>query len=53
MKDSEKKYTYNYYNSEIWFSGWLFTLAYLKLGFWKGLFALIAWPWFLGAALGG
>jgi hypothetical protein len=32
-----------------WIVGWLFTIGYLKLAFWKGLLALIVWPYFLGA----
>ena len=36
----------------LWFAGWLFSLGYLNLGFWKGLFGLLVWPYFLGAALG-
>ena len=32
-----------------WFAGWLFTIGYLKVGFWKGVLALILWPYFLGA----
>lgn len=35
----------------LWFGGWLFTLGYLSLGFWKGVWALIVWPYFLGVAL--
>jgi hypothetical protein len=33
----------------IWFVGWLFTIGYLELTFWKGLLALIVWPYYLGA----
>ncbi|MFQ5564516.1 MAG: hypothetical protein ACE5FO_13225 [Parvularculaceae bacterium] len=33
----------------VWFIGWLFSIGFLKLGFWKGLLALIIWPYFLGA----
>ena len=33
----------------IWFIGWLFTIGYLKLAFWKGVLALIVWPYYLGA----
>ena len=33
----------------IWFAGWLFTIGYLKLGFWQGLLALIIWPYHIGA----
>jgi len=39
----------------LWFAGWLFTLGLLKLGFWKGLIAVIIWPYYIGvwaAALG-
>ena len=32
----------------LWFMGWLFSLGFLDLGFWKGLLALIVWPYFLG-----
>ena len=35
----------------IWIGGWLFTLGYLKLTFWKGVFALFVWPYYIGLAL--
>ena len=28
--------------------GWLFTIGFLKLTFWKGVLALIVWPYYLG-----
>ncbi|HRH24668.1 MAG TPA: hypothetical protein PK109_03730 [Candidatus Paceibacterota bacterium] len=31
-----------------WFAGWLFTIGFLHLGFWKGFLALVLWPYFLG-----
>ena len=31
-----------------WFGGWLFTLGYLQLAFWKGVLAIIIWPYYLG-----
>ena len=31
-----------------WFGGWLFTIGFLHLGFWKGVLALLVWPYFLG-----
>jgi hypothetical protein len=34
----------------IWFIGWLFTIGFLKLGFWSGVLGLIIWPYYLGAA---
>lgn len=35
----------------LWLGGWLFTLGYLQLGFWKGLFAILVWPYYIGDAL--
>lgn len=32
-----------------WMIGWLFSIGFLKLGFWKGVLAIILWPYFLGA----
>lgn len=35
----------------LWFIGWLFSIGFLKLGFWKAVLGLIIWPWYLGVAL--
>ena len=35
----------------VWFAGWLFTLGYLQLTFWKGLVGLVIWPYYLGVTL--
>ena len=32
----------------LWLVGWLFTIGFLKLTFWKGVLAIIVWPYFLG-----
>jgi len=32
----------------IWFMGWLFTIGFLQVTFFKGLLALIIWPYYLG-----
>lgn len=34
-----------------WFAGWMFTIGFLQLGFWKAVLAVLLWPYFLGAAL--
>lgn len=34
----------------LWFGAWLFTLGYLELTFWKGVLALLIWPYYLGVA---
>ena len=32
----------------LWCIGWIFTIGYLELTFWKGVKALIVWPYYLG-----
>lgn len=34
-----------------WFAGWLFTIGFLHLAFWKGVIAIILWPYFIGQAV--
>jgi hypothetical protein len=33
----------------LWIGGWLFTIGFLKLTFWKGVLATIVWPYYVGA----
>jgi len=35
----------------LWFGGWLFTIGFAKLAWWKALLGLVAWPYFLGVAM--
>jgi hypothetical protein len=35
----------------IWVIGWLFTIGFVGLPFWKSLMAIALWPYFLGVAL--
>jgi hypothetical protein len=37
----------------IWFIGWLFTIGYANLVWWKIILAVVVWPYFLGRALLG
>ena len=37
----------------LWFAGWLFSIGYLRLGFFQGLIGLLVWPYFMGAHLAG
>jgi len=32
----------------LWVSGWLFTIGFLKLTFWKGVVAVLLWPYYVG-----
>ncbi|MBD3413507.1 MAG: hypothetical protein GF421_03630 [Candidatus Aminicenantes bacterium] len=36
----------------IWFIGWLFTIGFANLTFWKAVLALIIWPFYLGNTVG-
>jgi hypothetical protein len=40
------------WHGEIWAIGWLFTIAYAHLPFWKAVFALVIWPYYLGTVIG-
>ncbi len=31
-----------------WTIGWLFTIGFVDLNFWRGLLGLLVWPYFLG-----
>jgi hypothetical protein len=35
----------------LWFGGWLFTIGFAKLVWWKALLGLVVWPYFLGDIL--
>ncbi len=37
----------------IWITGWLFTIGFAKLIWWKALLAVLLWAYYLGAALKG
>ena len=34
-----------------WFAGWLFTIAFANLVWWKIILGLVVWPYYLGKAL--
>jgi hypothetical protein len=35
----------------VWFAGWLFTIGFAHLSFWKAVLAIVLWPYFLGSLL--
>ena len=39
------------FTGSIWLIGWLFTIGFLQLAFWKGVLAIIIWPYYLGTAI--
>jgi uncharacterized membrane protein len=32
----------------LWFAAWLFTIGFLRLSFWKGVLAIVIWPYYIG-----
>ncbi len=34
----------------LWVGAWLFTIGFLHLTFWKGVLAIVLWPYYLGAS---
>lgn len=36
------------FSGALWFSGWLFTIGLLNLTFWKGVLAVVIWPYYMG-----
>jgi hypothetical protein len=36
------------FSGTLWFAGWLFTIGFLHLTFWKGALAIVLWPYYLG-----
>jgi hypothetical protein len=35
----------------LWFAGWLFSIGFLHLSFWKSVLALLVWPYYIGVAV--
>ena len=35
----------------IWFAGWLFTIGYVNLVWWKIILGIVVWPFYLGDAV--
>lgn len=35
----------------LWVIGWLFTISFAKLVWWKGILGILVWPYFLGLAV--
>lgn len=50
---TERRTTVKLETGGLWFAAWLFTVAFAKLSFWQAVFALILWPYSLGAAIRG
>jgi hypothetical protein len=36
------------FTGSLWVVGWLFTIGFLHLTFWRGVLAIVLWPYYLG-----
>ncbi|HOZ55722.1 MAG: hypothetical protein BWY51_00116 [Parcubacteria group bacterium ADurb.Bin316] len=41
------------YTAFSWFAAWLFTIGFLHLSFWKGVLAILLWPYYIGIFVSG
>lgn len=39
------------FTGSLWVVGWLFSIGLLHLPFWRGVLAIVLWPYYLGAML--
>ena len=42
------KIEHHTFMGSVWFAAWLYTIGFLHLGFWKGVLAIVLWPYYLG-----
>lgn len=47
-KEKERSFGPGDLGGTIWFIGWLFTIGFAGLVWWKALLAVLLWPYFLG-----
>jgi hypothetical protein len=36
----------------LWIAAWLFTIGFLHLTFWRGVLAIVLWPYYIGLHFG-
>lgn len=51
MSKERKSSNVEIFGGSFWFVGWLFTIGFVKLTFWKAVLGLVVWPYFLGSSL--
>jgi hypothetical protein len=55
MSTEEKSKTIHHHSGgtagAFWCAGWMFTIVFAKLIWWKVLLALLIWPWYLALAV--
>ena len=44
----DKRYMGAGFGGALWFAGWLFTIGFANLVWWKIILGIVVWPYFLG-----
>jgi hypothetical protein len=48
-KDTQKiRIEQHTFMGSVWMAAWLFTIGFLHLSFWRGVLAIVLWPYYLG-----
>jgi len=45
MKIKVEQHTFS---GALWVAAWIFTIGFVHLSFWRGVLAIIIWPYYLG-----
>ncbi len=48
MSSDKKVKVHSESSGVIWLVGWLFSIGFLNLSFWKAVLAIILWPYYIG-----
>ncbi|MBW3589111.1 MAG: hypothetical protein KY429_06805 [Actinobacteria bacterium] len=51
MASDKRSFKVEVFGGSFWFVGWLFTIGFVNLPFWRAVLAILLWPYFLGDAL--
>jgi hypothetical protein len=51
VSNARRSFSVEFFGGSFWFVGWLFTIGFVELTFWKAVLGLVIWPYFLGASL--
>ena len=50
-KNMKIKVEQHTFSGAMWIVGWLFTIGFLHLTFWRGVLAIIIWPYYIGTMI--
>ena len=51
MTNDKRSFKVEVFGGSFWLVGWLFTIGFVNLPFWRAVLAILLWPYFLGDAL--